>query len=245
MTNYNSNLGNPITYWHNRLIPLPVSVFPLLIKEQYNLVFRNYLLIFIVFVFSAKLTGQTKLTTEEANSLRTTVKQQAEATTTITSDFTQYKHLDFLSSDIESKGNLAYKAPDLVRWAYVEPFSYAIIFKNNTLYINDNGNKSNMDVQGNKIFTQLNQLITASIRGDLFEDDQFDIAYFKKDGNYLVYFIPKDAQFVEFIKAFHMTFSPAGEVMEVKMIEPSDDYTLIVFSGRKVNQALSDAHFSQ
>ena len=244
MTSYHADLGNPTTFWPSRSIPLSMSTFPFLMKPHYNLVFRNYVLLFIVLIFSANLTGQTKLTTEESNTLRTTVKQQAEATTTITSDFTQYKHLDFLSSDIESKGKLAFKAPDLVKWAYIEPFSYAIIFKNNTLYINDNGNKSNMDVQGNKIFTQLNQLITASIRGDLFEDDQFDVSYFKQDGNYLVYFTPKDAQFVEFIKAFHMTFSPAGEVIGVKMIEPSDDYTLIVFSGRKVNQALSDAHFS-
>lgn len=185
------------------------------------------------------------MSAEEANALKTAVKQQAAATTTITSDFTQYKHLDFLSEDIESKGKLAFKVPDLVKWEYVTPFSYSIIFKDNTLYINDDGNKRHMDVGGNKIFTQLNQLITASIRGNLFDDDQFNIFYFKLDGNSLVHFIPKDAQFVEFIKAFHITFNPTGEVIEVKMIEPSDDYTQIIFSGRETNQPLSDADFTQ
>ena len=42
--------------------------------------------------------------------------------------------------------------------------------------------------------------------------------------------MPKDAQFAEFIKAFHLTFNPAGRSHRVKMIEPSDDYTQIVFS---------------
>ena len=194
---------------------------------------------------NAILTAQTKMTSTEAKALKTLVKQQANATSTITSEFTQYKHLDFLSNDITSKGKLAFKAPDLIKWEYVDPFSYAIIFKNSTLYINDDGNKNNVDVGGNKIFTQLNQLITASIRGDLFDDEQFDILYFNQENNSLVHFMPKDVQLAEFIKAFHMTFNPAGEVIEVKMIEPSEDYTNIIFSGRKNNQPLSDADFAQ
>uniref|UniRef100_UPI003593F8A5 LolA family protein n=1 Tax=Pricia sp. TaxID=2268138 RepID=UPI003593F8A5 len=131
---------------------------------------------------SGTLSAQIKMSAAEANALKMSVRQQADATTTITSDFTQYKHLDFLSDDIESKGKLAFKTPDLVKWEYIEPFSHSIIFKNQTLYINDDGNKRHMDVGGNKIFTQLNQLITASIRGDLFDDDQFNISYFKHDG---------------------------------------------------------------
>ncbi len=198
----------------------------------------------LYFFATSMLSAQIKMTTIEAKALKTSVKQQADATTTITSDFTQYKHLDFLSEDIQSKGKLAFKAPDLVKWEYIQPFSYSIIFKNQTLYINDDGDKSDMNVGGNKIFTQLNQLITASIRGDLFDDEQFDISYFKKDGNSLVHFMPKDVQFAEFIKTFHITFNPTGEVVAVKMIEPSDDYTQIVFSGRETNQPLSDADFT-
>jgi len=192
----------------------------------------------------ATLSAQTKMTAAEAQGLKITVKKQAENTNTITSDFTQYKHLDFLSNDIESKGKLAFKAPDLVKWEYVKPFAYSIIFKDRTLYINDDGNKSNMDVGGNKLFTQLNQLITASIRGNLFDDVQFTMEYFKNEKNSLVHFFPKDAQFAEFIKAFHLTFNKIGEVIEVKMIEPSGDYTHIIFNDRKTNQPLSDADFA-
>ncbi|MDT7828601.1 outer membrane lipoprotein carrier protein LolA [Pricia sp. S334] len=202
--------------------------------------------LFLLFLlFSTTVFAQTPMSAAEAKALRTTVKKQADTTTTITSDFIQYKHLDFLSEDIESKGRLAFKAPDRVKWEYVTPFSYAIIFKDQRLYINDAGNKSDLDIGGNKIFEQLSQLITASIRGNLFDEQQFDISYFKKEGHSLVHLIPKDAQFSEFIKAFHMTFNPSGEVTEVKMIEPSDDYTRIVFSNRKTNQPLSDADFDQ
>ncbi len=204
-----------------------------------------YLGFLCMFLFVLSIHGQTKMNPQEAVALRTKVKSVAETTETISSDFTQYKHLDFLSNDIESKGTLAFKAPDLVKWEYTKPFSYAVLFKNQKLYINDEGNKSNMDLSSNQLFKQLNQLITASIRGDMFDDEAFRISYFRQDNGSLVHFMPKDKQFAEFIKAFHITFNQEGEVDEVKMIEPSGDYTHIVFSNRTQNQPLPDAVFTQ
>lgn len=189
--------------------------------------------------------SQEEMSPDEAEALKTQVKSLANDTRTITSDFTQYKHLDFLSNDIESEGRLAFRAPDQVKWEYTEPYAYSIVFKDKTLYINDEGNKSNVDVGANKLFEQLNHLIAASIRGDMFDAEQFDMSFFKENGKNLVHFMPKDPQFSEFISAFHITFNEIGEVEKVKMIEPSGDYTLIVFSNRKTNQPLSDAHFAQ
>ena len=173
------------------------------------------------------------------------MKALSKTTETISSDFVQYKHLDFLSNDIKSTGKLAFKSPDKVKWEYVTPFEYSVIFKNETLYINDNGNKSVMDMGSNKIFKQLNQLITASIKGDLFDADEFTVSYFKKEKKSEAHFEPTDPEFREFIKSFQIIFNSKGEVEEVKMIEPSDDYTQIIFSNRTTNQPLSDAVFAQ
>lgn len=199
----------------------------------------------LLFFVTSSLLAQTKMSVEDAKTLRNAVKTKAASTKTITSDFVQYKHLDFLSNDIESTGKLAFKAPDKIKWEYVTPFTYAILFKNDKLFIDDAGNKSNMDLSSNKIFKQLSKLIAASISGDMFVDEEFDIAYFKKEQQNLVHFLPKDPQFSEFIKAFHITFSGSGEVMEVKMIEPSDDFTQIIFNNRVENQPIPDAVFTQ
>lgn len=188
---------------------------------------------------------QSKMSMAEAQELQAQVKQKSQATKTITSDFIQYKHLDFLSNDIESTGEMAFKAPDNISWEYETPFSYKVLFKDEKLFINDNGNKSKLDLGSNKLFKQLNQLITASISGDMFNDTEFDIAYFKETGNRVVHFLPKDPQFSEFIKAFHIWFSDQGAVNELKMIEPSGDYTRIVFSNRVENKAIPDAVFTQ
>ncbi|CAM4243601.1 LolA family protein [Zobellia nedashkovskayae] len=202
-------------------------------------------ILFLIFFVSLGAFAQKEMTPTEAVALKAKVKTRADATTTVMSEFTQYKHLDFLSDDIVSQGKLAFKVPNLVKWEYTKPFAYSVLFKNETLFINDDGNKSNMDVGSNKIFKQLNQLITASIRGDMFNDDEFNIKYFKINDSSLVYFLPKDEQFSKFIKAFHLSFNAIGDVTEVKMIEPSDDYTQIKFTDRVVNKNLSDAVFTQ
>lgn len=181
----------------------------------------------------------------EALALRSKVKSLAETTKTITADFVQYKHLDFLSNDIESKGKLSFKSPDLVKWAYVKPFEYSVLFKDDTLYINNEGDKSNVNIGSNKLFKQLNKLISASVTGDMFNSEEFDISYFKRDLNDEVHFSPRDTKFASYIKEFHITFNSDAEVSEVKMIEPSNDYTHIIFSNRLTNQNLSDAVFTQ
>lgn len=185
------------------------------------------------------------MSTTDAEALKEKVRALAETTETISSEFVQYKHLDFLSNDIKSTGKLAFKSPDMVKWEYVTPFDYSVIFKNETLYINDNGNKSVMDMGSNKVFKQLNQLITASIKGDLFDAEEFTVAYFNKEKKSKAHFEPTDPEFREFIKSFQIIFNAIGEVEEVKMIEPSDDYTQIIFSNRTTNQDLPDAVFAQ
>ncbi len=199
-----------------------------------------YLLWFMMIAVNA----QSEMSTAEAQALEAKVKATADATETITSNFRQYKHMDFLSNDIESMGRLSFKAPNLVKWEYAKPFAYSVIFKDEVLYINNEGNKSNVDIGSNKLFKQLNQLITNSIKGDLFNTAEFNIDYFTKEGESEVHFAPKDEDFASFIKAFHIIFNGKGEVTEVKMLEPSDDYTRIVFTDRKTNQSLPDAVFA-
>lgn len=200
--------------------------------------------LFVLALFIAFSTfSQTKMTTEESDALRDQVLQKSKMTKTITSDFIQYKHLDFLSNDIESRGKLAYKVPNIISWQYISPFPYTIIFKDEKLFINDNGNKTVMDLGSNELFKQLNRLIGASISGDMFHSNDFEISYFKANSLRIVHFLPKNPEFSEFIKAFQITFSNEGTVDEVKMIEPSGDYTQILFSNRTENKAIPDAVF--
>ncbi|OBX24367.1 cell envelope biogenesis protein LolA [Bizionia sp. APA-3] len=198
----------------------------------------------LCFFFVLNLQAQKPMNSAEADALKSLVKQQAKTTKTITSAFTQYKHMDFLSNDIVTNGNLHFKAPNLVKWSYTEPFVYSVIFKGDKLYINDEGKKSDIDMSSSKLFKQLNSLIIKSIKGDMFDAEEFHIEYFKSGNNSLVYFKPKDKKSASFIEVFQLTFNEQGDVEIVKMVEPSGDYTKIVFNNKVLNNPVSDALFN-
>ncbi|MCF1194049.1 LolA family protein [Mangrovimonas futianensis] len=203
---------------------------------------RNLYFLFFFMMFSVY--GQTKMSSSQAEALRNLVKEQAETTKTIKSDFIQYKHLDFLSNDIITKGELRFKSPNLVKWAYTEPFEYSVIFKNETLFVDDEGKKSQVDLGSNKMFKQLNQLIIKSVKGDMFDEQEFNIAYYALPHGSEVHFSPKDSKLLEYISSFQIIFSAKGDVEQVKMLEPSGDYTKIEFKQRTLNSRLDDAIFN-
>lgn len=201
-------------------------------------------LVYILFFAITAVQAQTRMTSAEAKAFEESISKRAAATETITSRFIQKKHMDFLSNDIVSGGRLAFKAPDKVKWEYTKPFQYSVIFRDETLHINDGGKKSQVDIGSSKMFRELNNLIVKSIKGDMFDRDKFDIEYFKNEDNNEVHFSPKDKNFKKHISAFHITFNPDGDVTGIKMTEPSGDFTRITFSDRAVNQPLDDAIFT-
>ena len=95
------------------------------------------------------------------------------------------------------------------------------------------------------MFKGLNSLITNSVKGNMFDDNAFEITYFKVDDFYLVKFIPKDENMLQFIAKFELKFDiKTSDVVEVKMIEPSEDYTKIVFKNKIRNTTLDEAVFN-
>lgn len=200
----------------------------------------------VLFLISfASIAQQTAMTESESKDLREKVIEKSNKTTSIVSDFEQYKHLDFLSNDIKSSGKLAYKSPNSIKWEYQEPFVYSVIFKNDKLFINDDGVKSDIDIGSNKMFKSLNNLIIKSVRGDMFDETRFKIVYYKTSQNYVVNFSPIDKNLKSFISEFILTFDKKSlDVLEVKMVESSEDYTLLKFVNQKLNESVSDALFS-
>lgn len=189
--------------------------------------------------------AQTPLSAAEAENLRAKIIRTAQNTATVTSDFVQKKHLDFLENDVESSGRMYFKSPDLLKWEYTAPFVYGVVFKENKLLVNDDGNKSKVDLAGNKLFRSLNDLIAKSVTGDMFDEEEFTMRYFKVGGDYRVDFYPKRKELNTYIEIFQLTFDGAGaQVTEVKMIEPSADYTHIIFRNRLLNEKIADSVFN-
>ena len=203
------------------------------------------LAIVLLSIFSLTASAQEqKMTASEAAAFRQSVNDVSKKIKTLTTDFVQFKHMDFLSKDIETSGKMSFKEPSLLQWQYKKPYNYSIVFKNGKILINDEGKKSAVDIGNSKIFAKLNKLIVGSVSGNLFDDKEFDIAYFKGKQN-MARLNPKDAALKKYIKQIELTFDKEDfTVVQVKLLESSEDYTRIVLKNKVINAKIDDAVFT-
>lgn len=186
-----------------------------------------------------------KMTEKEIIVFKQSVAVMSKKIKTLTTDFVQYKHLDFLSKDIETSGKMVFREPNSLLWQYKKPYSYSIVFKNGKILINDEGKKSAVDIGNSKLFGKINKLIVGSVSGDLFDDAAFSISYFKNKEQNITKFIPKDATLKKYIKQIELTFDKEeATVIQVKLLESSADYTRIVLKNKVINAKVDEASFS-
>lgn len=206
--------------------------------------------IFIVLIFLNVYQFQSwaqdqKMTDNEITAFKQSVAVVSKKIKTLSTDFVQYKHLDFLSKDIETSGKMIFKEPNSLLWQYKKPYSYTIVFKNGKILINDDGKKSAVDIGSSKLFGKINKLIVGSVSGDLFDDKEFSISYFKNKDQNIAKFIPKDATLKKYIKQIDLTFDKEdATVIQVKLLESSADYTRIVLKNKVINAKVDEASFS-
>lgn len=186
-----------------------------------------------------------KMSDNEITIFKQSVAVMAKKIKTLSTDFVQYKHLDFLSKDIETSGKMVFKEPNSLLWQYKKPYSYSIVFKNGKILINDEGKKSAVDIGNSKLFAKINKLIVGSVSGDLFDDKEFTISYFKNKEQNIAKFIPKDATLKKYIKQIELTFDKdEATVIQVKLLESSADYTRIVLKNKIINAKIDESLFT-
>src|SRR5690606_37699284 len=112
------------------------------------------------------------------------------------------------------------------------------------MHINDQGKKSTHDAKSRN-FQKLNKLIIGSANGNLLNDPDFNVSYYKNAGINIARFIPKSAQLLKYIKQVDLHFAPNQTVVsQVNMLEASGDTTTIVFKNTKVNASVPASAFS-
>lgn len=206
---------------------------------------KKIALLFLIAVAPVLFAQEQKMSVADIASFKQTIEKESTTIKTIKTDFVQYKHLDFLSKDIETSGKMVFKSPNLLNWQYTKPYQYSIVFKNNKVYINDQGNKSTLDAVSSKMFEKINKMIVGSISGNMFDDNEFSISYFKNKDFFIAKLVTKTKDIQKYIKQIDLYF-PVNEVTasQVKLIEPSGDYTKIVFKNKVLNAKIDESTFS-
>lgn len=204
-----------------------------------NIVLSTFLLI-SSFIFAQN----TAMSQAEAKAFVAKISAENKNMKTLQSDFVQTKKMDFLDKNIVTQGKMSLKSPNTLSWKYTKPYQYSIVFKDNKIYINDQGKKSSADVKS-KTFEKINKLIVGSSNGQMFNDPEFSVAYFKNANYNVAKFTPKSAQLLKYIKQIELSF-PKNEatVSQVNMTEASGDTTNIVFKNTKINAPIPASEFS-
>lgn len=205
---------------------------------------RNIVLGAFLLISSLVFAQNTAMSSAEAKAFVTTISSETKEIKTLQADFIQTKKMDFLDKSIVTYGKMSLKSPNTLSWKYTKPYQYSIIFKDNKIFINDQGKKSSVDAKS-KTFEKINKLIVGSSNGKMFSDPEFTVTYFKNGNLNIAKFIPKSAQLLKYIKQIELQF-PKNEstVSQVNMTEASGDTTNIVFKNTKINAPISEAEFS-
>lgn len=184
---------------------------------------------------------ETPLTEAEIRAFKEAVRKAAAQTESLTADFSQWRHSSYLAKPTESRGKLSFQKPGYVLWKYTAPSVYSVLFRENKMYINDAGKKK--DVNAGKRLQKLNKLIAGSVTGDMFDAPEFTFSYVKAGGKIGVRLLTKEASLKKYIREIELMFEN-NAVSEVKMTEPSEDYTRIVFKNKVLNSRIDPSIFT-
>lgn len=182
---------------------------------------------------------------KDTTAFKNKMEAQSKLTNTMESDFTQEKYLSVMSENIVSKGHFYFKKTNMLRWEYTTPYSYLIAINKDKMFIRDNSKVNKYDINSNKMFKSINEMMVATVQGNLLSNKDYKAKYYESDKFYLIELSPVQKAAKDFLKSIQLYINKTDYAVEkVKMIEPSEDYTSIDFSNRKTNQPIGDEKFT-
>ncbi|MBC8485136.1 MAG: outer membrane lipoprotein carrier protein LolA [Bacteroidetes bacterium] len=206
----------------------------------------SFVLFVLVFYCLSSFSQSSFKAIKDISLFKSNLAEMTEKTNTIKSDFIQEKNLSFLSEKIISKGLFYFKKESKIRWQYTEPFDYLIIINDDKIYIKDEDRESKYDMASNKIFKEINKIISGCVQGDILNNDkEYKIEYYENDNFYYVKLTPYSEKMKEFLSNINIYFDKKDfSVSKLEMIELSGDYTIIEFINKKLNEEIPDKEFN-
>lgn len=184
------------------------------------------------------------LNSSEKQAFKTSVIQKSSDIKSFSAEFSQTKHMKMMEGNPESQGKVYYKSPNTLKWEYIKPYDYQLLFKDSKLFIVEEGQLSEVDLSSNKLFDKMGELVAGSVNGKiLMADKDFDITYHYAGANVRALIIPKDQGLRGMFKEIWINFNAEHLIRSVRLIDPSGDYTEISMKNIKINQPIPSSVF--
>lgn len=199
-----------------------------------------------VVVFSLHVSGQTKLTAEQQKQLVEKIDKAASAMKSMQCDFTQTKSMKLLKKEMKSNGVMYFKQADKLRWQYTSPYDYTFIMNGDKVRIKSTKSTQDINVQGNKIFRQITNIILNTVTGGgLKSASDFTVEVYQSDKGYFAKLYPKKKEVKQIYNVIEIYFnSSLTMVSSVRMIEKTGDETLVNLNNLKANVAINEKMFA-
>jgi outer membrane lipoprotein-sorting protein len=203
------------------------------------------LIILILSCSSLFVSAQNFKSVKDTAALKARIEQMSKTINTIESDFTQEKNLSVLSEKVLSKGHFVFKKENMLRWEYSVPYKYLIVINKDKIWIKDDKKTSKYDMNSNKVFKEINDIMLSCVQGNIFKSGKFKVVYFESDKYYKLELTPLQKTMKESLKKINMYFDKnVTSVSKLDMIEPNDDYTTLEFVNKKLNGPVQDNIFT-
>lgn len=169
----------------------------------------------------------------------------SEKINTLQASYTQEKHLSFIDDIIISNGEFKFKKENKIRWEYTKPYKYLVIINGSKITIKDENKTNTIDSKNNKVFEQINKIVSYCINGSILNsNNDFELKYFENKSNYLIKMTPKSVEVKKYLKVIDLYIDKLDfSVSKIKMNESSEDFTIISFSNKKLNNEISEEAF--
>lgn len=183
--------------------------------------------------------------------LKAKIDNMSKNTSSIDSDFTQVKNMSMLSEKITSKGHFWFQHQEAgtqknnnLRWEYTTPYQYTIVINKDKILIKDEAKVKKYDMNSNKVFKEINDIMISCVNGTVLNSNKFKIAYFENENGYKLELLPTQKNMRESLKKINMYFDKnITSVVKLEMQEPGDDLTTIEFSNKKLNAPIAAEKF--
>ncbi len=158
--------------------------------------------------------------------------------------FKQTKHLSVMASDQVSTGYIQFKKTDKLVWALKTPYSYKFILNGKKVIkaYPDLDEQQVYDIDENIQLKTLfdNIFLLMGLKKRQAIENKYQIV--KGRGNTII-LIPRQKSFKKYVKKIILKFNKKKYIRSIKILEPSEDYTLIRFFDIQINPTISDKVF--
>ncbi len=200
--------------------------------------------VLLIWSLGASVQAQTYTPVKDIEAVKQKIATASKNMNSMQSNFSQEKYMIVMSQKIQSKGLFYFKKNNQIRWEYTEPYKYIIVLAGGKIQIKDEKKVSEYDMNANKAFKQINDMMIQLVQGNVLSSTAYTIKYTESSTNYLLEMTPTDKKLKAMFKNIQLYFDKTTyEVSSFKMIENNGDYTLIKFSNKKQNVTIDASKF--